>query len=103
MRQVWVYLKEHSKPLPHRPLKIMPKTQDWLDHLNDLADAKPTDPITYLEFRPGLAIEPDEYEEQLVSEIKGTISVPGLNDDLGETQPSKGSLLHQLLEAFLHQ
>ena len=61
----------------------MPMTQDWFDHLNGLADAKPTDPTTYLEFRPGLAVEPDEYEVQLVSETKGTIPVLGPDDGLG--------------------
>ena len=78
---VWVYLKGHTKPLSRRPLKIMPMTQDWLDHLNSLADTKPSDPATYLEFRPGLAVGPDEYEEQLVSETKGTISMPGPDSD----------------------
>ena len=74
---IWVYLKGHNKPLARRPLKVMPMTHDWLDHLNGLADAKPSDPASYLEFRPGLAVGPDEYEEQLVSENKGIIPMPG--------------------------
>ena len=37
---------------PSSLLKIVPMSQDWLDHLNSLADTKPSDAATYLEFWP---------------------------------------------------
>jgi hypothetical protein len=75
---VWVYLQGSSKPVPRRPLQIVPMTTGWIDHLNNLADLKPSNPATYFEFREGLAAGPDDFEDQeVIVPRRQAVSLPG--------------------------
>ena len=53
---VWVYRCGHEKIAARRVIKAVPITNDWLQHIAELAERKPTDPEMIFEFRsiPGM-------------------------------------------------
>jgi len=65
---VWVYLRGHTAPLVRRPLKAMPMTEDWINHLSELGSKSPSDPDSIFEFRSGFEATPAEIHEQILAE-----------------------------------
>ena len=47
---VWVYRRGHKKAVVRRVLKAVPITEDWKQHMNELAKEKPINRKQFFEF-----------------------------------------------------
>ena len=60
---VWVYRMNASRVVPRRVVKAVPMTEEWRQHLNDLAKSRPIDPAKFFEFKSTLAYGPEDQDD----------------------------------------
>ena len=61
---VWLYRMGSNRIVPRRVIKAMPMTEEWRQHLNELASRKPIDPAHFFEFRSTLEYSPSDKEPE---------------------------------------
>jgi len=59
---VWVYRMNATRIVPRRVVKAVPMTEEWRQHLNDLAKRRPIDPAQFFEFKSTLSYGPEDQE-----------------------------------------
>ena len=60
---VWVYRMDAARVVSRRVIKAVPMTEEWRQHLNDLAKQKPIDSAKFFEFKSALAYGPEDHED----------------------------------------
>jgi hypothetical protein len=59
---VWLYRMGQKRIVPRRVVKAIPMTEEWRQHLRELATQRPVDPAHYFEFRSTLEYSPADRE-----------------------------------------
>ena len=60
---VWVYRMDAARVVSRRVIKAVPMTEEWRQHLNDLAKKRPIDSAKFFEFKSTLAYGPEDHED----------------------------------------
>ena len=60
---VWVYRMDAARVVSLRVIKAVPMTEEWRQHLNELAKRRPIDSAKFFEFKSTLAYGPEDQED----------------------------------------
>ena len=84
---VWVYRRGHEKIAARRVIKAVPMTNDWLQHIAELAERKPTDPEMIFEFRSTLEYgASDRHSDDLEENGEPHTLIKEINEPQGHTE-----------------
>jgi hypothetical protein len=60
---VWVYRMNAARVVSRRVIKAIPMTEEWRQHINELAKRRPIDATKFFEFKSTLAYGPEDHED----------------------------------------